>query len=579
MRAVFRFRLRIILAVVVSVGLVLVGRLYFLQVVNGEEYALKADRQYAAGGNSLFGRGTISFTRKDGSLVSAASLATGFLIAVNPQVIDDREAVYAALAPLVGDLVREETFFKAVRSEKAVYVEIAHRVPEEVGRAVSEADIDGVVVLRERWRSYPGGTLAAQTIGTVARTALDDTLRGRTGLEARYEETLARDGDGLYRNFFAEIFANVSDALGAPDAAREGNLITTLEPEVETRLMAELALVHEKYRSHETGGVIMDPKTGAILAIASYPTYDANDSSAVPVANFTNPFTSRVYEFGSIVKPLTMAAALDAGVVQPNSVYTDKGCLTLDTSTICNFDKKARGTVPMQEILSQSLNVGAAYLAKRLGGTGVREYFTKLGFGEKTGIDLPAETTGLISNLSSPREIEFATAAFGQGIAVTPLAMVRALGALANGGAIVRPYIGSAVKLDSGITRSLVTEEGRVQVFSPEATREVAKMLTRVVDHNLSKGTLASPTFSIAAKTGTAQLTEPGGGYSQSRFFHSFFGYFPSYDPRFIILLYTHDPQGVQYASETLSDTFMDLAHFLIEYYEVPPDRTAIPEI
>jgi cell division protein FtsI/penicillin-binding protein 2 len=285
-----------------------------------------------------------------------------------------------------------------------------------------------------------------------------------------------------------------------------------------------------------------------------------------------------VYEFGSIMKPLTMAAALSAGVVSPSTTYNDTGCMTLDTSTICNFDRKARGVVPMQQILSQSLNMGAAFLAGKLGPTQFRSYFTNLGFGEKTGIDLPAEASGLISNLESPRKIEYATAAFGQGIAVTPVEMLRALGALANDGKTVVPHVVSSVKLDTGVVKALDVAPGK-QVFTPEAARAVSEMLTSVVDHNLSKGTLAIPSLSVAAKTGTAQLTTAAGGYCKDRYFHSFFGYFPAYAPRFIILLYTNDPQGVEYASETLTGTFMDLTHFLSDYYDLPPDREGVTKL
>ncbi|OGG68450.1 hypothetical protein A3H77_00550 [Candidatus Kaiserbacteria bacterium RIFCSPLOWO2_02_FULL_56_11] len=572
MRAAFRLRLRLVLAGICLFALLILTRLYFVQIVQGEEYSLKADRQYVASGSALFDRGAIYFTRKDGALVSAATLAIGFLVAVNPRLIDDPDAAYDALVKVSGDTIDREAFLKAAGNTQAVYIEIAHRLTDEVGRAIADATIPGISVLRERWRVYPGGKLAAQTIGTVAFLADDDVRRGRTGIEARYDEILARGGDALYRNFFAELFANVENMLADPAAAHEGAVITTLEPEVETRLVNDITVVHEKYDSKETGGIIMDPATGAVIAIASYPTYDANDFSHEAIAVFTNPLVSHVYEFGSIMKPLTMASAFDAGVVTSASTYTDTGCITLDTLPICNFDRKARGTASMQQVLSQSLNLGAAHLAGKLGGDRLRSYFMALGFGEKTGIDLPAEIAGLVKNLSSPRQVEYATAAFGQGVAVTPIAMARAIGALANKGTIVTPHVVSAVKLDSGVVKPLAWEETKI-VFSPETTREVSEMLTHIVDHDLAQGALAIPSLSVAAKTGTAQLPAAGGGYHADRYFHSFFGYFPSYDPRFIILLYTYDPQGVQYASQTLTTTFMDLVHFLVDYYDIPPDR------
>ncbi len=225
----------------------------------------------------------------------------------------------------------------------------------------------------------------------------------------------------------------------------------------------------------------------------------------------------------------------------------------------------------MQQIIVQSLNIGASWIATQLGQEKFRDYFTKI-FGQKTGIDLPGETGALLGNLSKPQQIGYDTAAFGQGIAVTPVQMIRALGAIANGGVMVSPHLVSAIRLNSGITRTLDWNQ-TTPVFSATAVRETTVMMDALTDQVLEGGKAIIPTMSVAAKTGTAQLTDGHGGYYTDRFFHSFTGFFPSYNPRFIILLYTNDPKGVQYASETLDATFLDIVHFLIDYYAVPPDR------
>lgn len=319
----------------------------------------------------------------------------------------------------------------------------------------------------------------------------------------------------------------------------------------------------------------MDPSTGEIIAIASFPTYDPNDLANADPDLLGNPLVERIHEFGSIVKPLTMAAGIDAGAVSAHSTYNDTGCITLNTRQICNWDLKARGTVAMNQVIIQSLNLGVSWVAGQLGQDAFRDYFVKL-FGEKTGIDQPSEGRSLTNNLHTKEQVNYSTAAFGQGIAVTPIQMIRALGALANGGTMVQPHLVRAVRLDTGISKTL-DWDSEVQVFSPSAVRDVAEMMTEVVDTKLLEGKAKIPTMSIAAKTGTAQLTDGKGGYYQDRFFHSFVGFFPSYAPRFIILLYTDDPRGVKYASETLSKTFLDLTNFLIEYYAIPPDR-GLPE-
>lgn len=570
MRAQFRSRIRIVLACIVLAACVVLVRLYFVQIVHGAEYAQKADRQFAAGGDGLFDRGGIYFTDKNGISISAATLATGFLVAINPQTLRDPEAAYTAIRANASTTISRDAFIAAAAKKGQVYIEVAHRVPDASGQALAALAIPGVQVLRERWRYYPGGSLASQSIGIVSYGS-GDSLIGQTGLEARYDSVLSRSGDSLYKNFFAELFSNVGNLLVNAKDAREGDIVTTIEPEVQTRLEHELAQLTKRYSSKSSGGIIMDPATGAIVAIGSYPTYDGNDLLSVNPKLLGNPFVESVHEFGSIMKPLTMTAGLDAGVITPQTTYNDTGCITVNSAKVCNWDAKARGVIPMQEIILQSLNVGASWIATQLGQERFRSYFTTL-FGQKTGIDLPYEGRSLLSNLSKPQQIGYDTASFGQGIAVTPVQMIRALGAIANGGAMVQPHLVSAVRLDSGIVRELdwsVT----TPVFSATAARQTTQMMTALVDEKLEEGKAMIPTMSVAAKTGTAQLTDGQGGYYTDRFFHSFMGFFPSYSPRFIILLYTNDPKGVQYASETLDSTFLDLVHFLIDYYQVPPDR------
>ena len=570
MRAQFRTRIRLVLAFVVLVAVFIVIRLYFVQIVHGQDYSQKADRQFASGGSGLFDRGSIYFTRKDGSLISAATLQTGFLVAVNPQTLVDPEAVYRALTTIASSSLSHDAFIAAAAKKAQVYIEVAHHLSDSEGQELSVLHIPGVQVLRERWRQYPGAILAAQSIGIVSYGS-GDVLAGRTGLESKYDSALSRSGDSLYKNFFAELFSNVGNLLVSPKDAHEGDIVTTIEPEVQTRLESDLAKVSQKYSSKESGGIIMDPATGAILAIANFPSYDANALQNVDPTVLGNPLVEHVHEFGSIMKPLTMTSGLDAGVITPETTYNDTGCITVNKATICNWDLKPRGVIPMKQVIVQSLNVGASWIATQLGQDKFRTYFTKL-FGQETGIDIPNEGSALLGNLSTTQQVNFDNMSFGQGISVTPIQMIRALGAVANGGVMVQPHLVSAVRLNSGIVRQLDWDK-KIPVFSAPAARETTEMMTALVDEKLEGGKAIIPTMSVAAKTGTAQLTDGHGGYYKDRFFHSFTGFFPSYNPKFIILLYTNDPQGVQYASETLDATFLDLVHFLINYYAVPPDR------
>jgi cell division protein FtsI/penicillin-binding protein 2 len=225
----------------------------------------------------------------------------------------------------------------------------------------------------------------------------------------------------------------------------------------------------------------------------------------------------------------------------------------------------------MQDVLSQSLNVGAAHVESILGNKKFAEYMFGFGLNEKTGIDLPNEGKNMVDTLNRSNAVDFATAAFGQGIALTPISTIRALAVIANGGVLVSPHVVKQIDYKIGITKDISPVTNR-RVIKRATSEEVTRMLTYSVDKVLVNGTLRIPNYSVAAKTGTAQIAK-NGSYVDNEVLHSFIGYFPSYNPKFIILLYTVNPKGVKYGSETLSEPFMDMVKFLINYYEVPPDR------
>lgn len=564
-------RINILSAVLVTVGLLLISRLYYVQVVKAEYYEARAERQYVHTVQDLYTRGSIFFTTKDDTTVSAATVLSGYVLAVNPTLITDPAAAYEALATYLS--VDKETFIQRATLPNRTYVEIESRLTNEKAEAAQRLRIPGVMLYRTQWRYYPASDVSARSIGFVGFS--DDQpneLHGRYGLERQYDSLLFHPNSSLSVNFFAEIFSHFNLTTTDGDGNRRGDIVTTIEPTVARMLDRVLLDTHNEYNSASTGGIIMDPKTGEIYALNSMPSYDLNNRRGATIEQFQNPLVENVYEMGSIIKALTLAAGLDSGVITPTSTYYDSGALELNTFTIRNFDGRARGTVDMQQVISQSLNTGVAHIVREMGKDSFRNYFTKLQLGSETGIDLPNEAKGLVSNLNSPRDIEYATASFGQGIATTPIATLRALAALGNGGYMVTPHLVKKVQYTDGTERDVQYPKG-AQVWSEATSETVSRMLTNVVDDALRGGTVALPNHTVAAKTGTAQIAKPGGGYYDDRYLHSFFGYFPSYDPQFIVLLYTVEPKGVQYASETLTTPFMDITSFLINYYNIPPDR------
>lgn len=565
-------RIRIITTLVLLLALGLLVRAYFLQIPGHAFYVAEAKEQYVHTAQNIFNRGTISFTTKQDEQVSAAAIRSGYLLAINPSRIADPLQSYHILERYID--LDQETFVHRATLPQRTYVEIDDKITNDQADSIAEHDLSGVMLYRNQWRYYPGDDLAAQTIGfTGFGENADPVPEGLYGLERYYDDVLERDNESLSVNFFAEIFSNLGSLVVADQDGERGDVVTSIEPTVARMLESELNSVQDEYGSKMTGGIIMDPHTGAIYAMGVVPGYDNNDRSGVSIQQFRNPLVQDVYEFGSIMKALTMAAGIDAGVVKPSTTYYDSGELTLDGYTIRNYDGRGRGEVSMQEVLNQSLNTGVSYIVDTMGMQRFREYFLGLQLGEETGIDLPSETNGLVDNLDSPRKIEYATASYGQGIAMTPVATIRALATLANRGKMVTPHLAESIVYENGRVQELEYPEGE-QIFRPETTETVSRMLTRVVDEALAGGDVALPHFTVAAKTGTAQMADPvNGGYAEEEFFHSFFGYFPAYEPRFIVLLYTVEPQGVRYASETLTDPFMDITSFLLNYYQISPDR------
>jgi stage V sporulation protein D (sporulation-specific penicillin-binding protein) len=397
MKSSIVIRARVLCGLFIAIASLLLVRLYFVQVVHGAEYQEEGTAQYIQTDPDNAGRGSIYFTTKDGNLVAAAVSLSGYSVAINSKVLANPASAYVKLDTITP--IDRGSFMAAVAASSS-FTQVAQHIDDAQAASVQALNIPGVIISPDEWREYPGGTLAAQVLGFVGYEGTSTTRVGLYGLEKEYDSTLSESSSGLYVNPFAEIFDNLQDIVTTDPASEQGSIITSIEPNVEQELENVLAQVKSEYNPDFDGGIIMDPKTGEIYAMAMDPTFDPNDYADVSDPSvYQDQLVSGRYEMGSIMKPLTMAAGIDTGAITASSTYDDTGCLTVSGAKVCNFNFHAYGVIPVSTILDLSLNVGASWVATQTGYPAFTRYMYSYGLASSTGIDLPDAVTGNLSNL------------------------------------------------------------------------------------------------------------------------------------------------------------------------------------
>ena len=567
---IHRQRIRILIGLVALVGILVVARLFSLQIVHSGSYKEKAQHQYVTPAGDSFDRGNIYFTAKDGTTVAAATVVNGFKLAIDPALIQDADETAASINAIVP--INQDSFLEKAAKKNDPYEEIVDHIEQPAADELTARALPGVSLYRQKWRFYPGNELASRVIGFVSYNKKNE-LAGNNGLESYYNDVLSRDSNNFYVNFFAEIFANVKSSV-FQNTSTTGDIVTSIEPTVQSQFEDVVNGIRSTWASDTVGGIVMDPYTGEIVAMAVSPSFDLNNFGSVKDASiYTNPFAQSRYEMGSIVKPIVMAGAIDVGAVTPTTTYNDSGSVTINGKTLNNFDKKGRGNgVPMQRVLNESLNTGMVFVEQKMGKDNFKKYLVdRFKLGEKTGIDLPGEVNGSVGSLKDNNDINYAAASFGQGIATSPINIVRGFAALANGGTMVTPHIATSIVDTGGDVTQIEHKASDDRVLKPETISTIANMLVHVVDDGYHRG-LAH--YTVAAKTGTAQIARPDGtGYYTDRNLHSLIGFFPASKPRYVLYLFNVYPKGALYAIQTLGDPFFNMVQFLGNYYEIAPDR------
>ncbi len=557
--------------------LFIIFRLFVLQILMHEYYETETRKLHKFSKELLPRRGEIyvqgsKFKNSKRGFEELYPIATNLdlnLLFAIPKEIEAPEKVAEKLAPILR--IDKIELLQRLSKKNDLYEPLKHYLTDEEVKKIKDLKIRGLAFAPENKRFYPEKNLFSHLLGFVGYKG--EKRLGQYGLEESYEEILAGKKGFLKgeRGVFGQWIAIAGQKK--KEVQHGADLILTLDYTVQFVACKELQTAVERFGAEGGSVVVVDPKTGRILASCSFPDFDPNEYNQIKdFARFLDPTISHAYEPGSIFKIITMAAALDAKVLTSKTTYHDKGFVKIGKYTIENFDKKARGEQTMIEVLEKSLNTGAIFVAEKLGLENFRRYVQNFGFGEISGIELPNEIKGDISSLKEKSPIHLATASFGQGISVTPLQMITAFVTIVNEGKLMKPYLIEKIIWPDGTTEERKPEIKR-EVISPSTAAVLKAMLVSVVENGHGKRARV-PGYFIGGKTGTAQVSKRDQrGYDPDKTVGSFIGFGPVDDPRFVILVKIDNPKGVVWAESSAAPTFGKIAKFLLDYYQIPPER------
>ena len=546
---------------------ILFFRFYALQFVQYSQYQALASGQHSFFKNLIPERGEIFMQDKSGSYPAAVNRETKMAYAI-PTEIEDSDATAFAVAEIL-QLDAVELKGKFEKSDD-MYEPLKHRLSDDEIDKINNLKLKGIYLADESFRYYPSGELAANVVGFVGWKG--DLLGGRYGLESYFDEELKGVKGSIFqqRDAFGEWIGMGNKEFS--EAKNGDTIFLTIDHIVQYQTERILKSAVSKYGADGGSIIVMEPETGKILSMASFPSFNPNEYASVEnIDNFRNTAVNDAYEPGSIFKPFTIAAGLDSEKITPDLTYTDTGAVVEAGYTIKNSDLKSNGLQTMTEVLEKSLNTGVIYVEKLVGNKNFADYIERFGFGEKTGIELIGETNGNINNLKNLKSnIQFFTASFGQGVTVTPIQLASAYSSIANGGTLMKPQIVNKIVHPDGTEKIIDLQEVR-RVISQKAAMQTAQMLRSVVTNGHGKQANV-PGFLVAGKTGTAQVVDvETKGYSEDKFTGSFAGFAPVNDPKFTIIVKLDTPKNVEWAESSAAPAFGELMKFLLEYYNIEP--------
>ncbi|MCH4187828.1 MAG: PASTA domain-containing protein [Megasphaera sp.] len=563
-----RRRISVCITLLFAFCLLISMRLFWLQIVQGSTMAQRADAQTEEDRKLQSPRGTI--LDRDGRVLAISEMAKSLY--ADPTMMDrSPEEMAKLLAPYLR--IKEPEIQERLERDTAfVWLDrtMDHENYEGLQELIKQEKLKGLRFVDESRRFYPNGKMAAQLIGFVGENdkgldgiemVLDDEIRGSI---QKLRLTTDKNNIPIFDSALQRVL---------PDKERSARL--TIDSTIQ--YVAEKGLDGIMSRNHPTGAaiIIMNPKTGEILAMASRPNFDPNEYGKGNAEQYKNRAVVNLYEPGSTFKPIMASAAVDSGKWSVDRVYHDVGSIDVDDRTIHNWDDSGLGSVTLKQIIMYSINTGMAKVGLTTGGPTLVEYAKKFGFGQPTGIELPGEGAGILFNPDTMSRVDTAVMAIGQGTAVTPLQMVQAFGGLANGGHMMKPFIIKEIDNPDGSIYKKTEPQEAGQPISTETSRTISKYMAEEISSGGGQNAKIEG-YEFCGKTGTAQrLNKEGTGYAEGQYIGSFVGFGPLEDPQFVVLIVVDNPSGVYYGAQVAAPVFKEMMTDIVRFKGLRPTNEA----
>lgn len=551
-------RLALVSLILSAAGLVLVGRLVHLQIIQHDRLAAQSDKQFLRTVEITSGRGNI-YDRNRNQLATNIRVESVY---ADPKSVAEKTATARILARVLK--LNPQAVLKKLKSNRH-FVWIKRKSELNAVEKLKQLDLVGVGFIAETKRYYPKRKLAASTLGFVG---LDN--QGLAGIEhyhhavlkGRVQRTvLEKDARGR----FLWTTANAQDLNPGKQ-----DVVLALDEVIQFIAERELNRQVKEYRAKSGLAIVMDPFSGAVYAMASAPEFNPNNYAAYPPHIWRNDAVASAFEPGSIFKPIVAAASLEEGLAGPDDIFfCENGSYQIGKSRISEASNHQFGWLTLRSIIAKSSNIGAIKIAQRLGNRRFYDYIRKFGFGRRLGVDLPGEASGTLRSIRQWSGLSLASISFGHEISVTPIQMVSAIAAIANGGVLIRPRLTQAI-LKNGVLDRTFEPEALQTVLSEETSRQMINILKSVVKTGTG-AKAAIPGFEVAGKTGTAQKIDPKTQtYSKTKYLASFVGFVPADAPRLVILVMIDEPQKTYWGGEVAAPVFQRIARKTLRYLHIP---------